>query len=424
MVNSVARNNELVRISAAGTQHFASLPDFSYWFRWSPDGKALRFTLGANNAPNSLWELSSSGGNPHRVLPELTGTINQNGNWTPDGKYYLFNVFRQNRMDLWAVREKGDLFHKVDYRPFPLTSGPMSFEGPQPSLDGKRIYVVGDQLRAELVRYDAKSSQFVPYLGGASITDITFSPDGQWTAYVTYPEGVLWRSRIDGSQKLQLTSNVPKVAAHPRWSPDGKQIVFFGWNSMDTGTSALYVISADGGTPRPLAVAQFSAVFPSWMPDGNSVLFSDSQPGLSSTIKVVDLKTLQVTPLSDKQEFVIPTSSPDGRSIAAASADGQKLMVFDVNARKWSELLKMSVGWTTWSPDGKYLYFDTGLADNPAFYRFRLADRKLERLADLKGFRRVILNWIPWSGITPDGSPLLLRDISSQEVYALDFEAP
>jgi Tol biopolymer transport system component len=241
---------------------------------------------------------------------------------------------------------------------------------------------------------------------------------------VTHPEGVLWRSRIDGSQKLQLTSNVPKVAAHPRWSPDGKQIVFFGWNSTDTGTSALYVISADGGTPRPLAVAQFSAVFPSWMPDGNSVLFSDSQPGLSSTIKVVDLKTLQVTPLSDKQEFVIPTSSPDGRSIAAASADGQKLMVFDVNARKWSELLKMSVGWTTWSPNGKYLYFDTGLADNPAFYRFRRADRKLQRLADLKGFRRVILNWIPWSGITPDGSPLLLRDISSQEVYALDFEAP
>jgi len=420
----IARNNELVRISAAGTQHFASLADFSYWFRWSPDGKALRFTLGANNAPNSLWELSSSGGNPHRVLPELTGTINQNGNWTPDGNYYLFNVFRQNRMDLWAVREKGDLFHKVDYRPFPLTSGPMSFEAPQPSLDGKRIYVVGDQLRAELVRYDAKSSQFVPYLGGASITDITFSPDGQWTAYVTYPEGVLWRSRIDGSQKLQLTSNVPRVAAQPRWSPDGKQIVFFGWNSMDTGTSALYVISADGGTPRPLAVAQFSAVFPSWMPDGNSVLFSDSQPGLSSTIKVVDLKTLQVTPLSDKQEFVIPTTSPDGRSIAAASADGQKLMVFDVKARKWSELLKMSVGWTTWSPDGKYLYFDTGLADSPAFYRFRLADRKLERLADLKGFRRVILNWIPWSGITPDGSPLLLRDISSQEVYALDFEAP
>jgi hypothetical protein len=39
-------------------------------------------------------------------------------------------------MDLWATREKGDLFHKVDHRPVRLTSGPMSFNGPQPSADG------------------------------------------------------------------------------------------------------------------------------------------------------------------------------------------------------------------------------------------------------------------------------------------------
>jgi Tol biopolymer transport system component len=84
----------------------------------------------------------------------------------------------------------------------------------------------------------------------------------------------------------------------------------------------------------------------------------------------------------------------------------------------------MNVGWTSWSRDSKYIYFDSGLTENPAFYRVRVADRKLERIADLKGFRRVVFAWIPWSGVTPDGAPLLLRDISSQEVYALDFESP
>jgi hypothetical protein len=54
----------------------------------------------------------------------------------------------------------------------------------------------------------------------------------------------------------------------------------------------------------------------------------------------------------------------------------------------------------------------------------RVADRKLERLADLMGLHRVVFAWIPWSGVTPDRSPLLPRDISSQEVYALDFETP
>jgi serine/threonine protein kinase len=94
------------------------------------------------------------------------------------------------------------------------------------------------------------------------------------------------------------------------------------------------------------------------------------------------------------------------------------------SAGKWSKLLKTNVGCTNWSADSKYIYFDTGLSENPAFYRVRVADRKLERLDDLKGFRRVVPGWLPWSGVTPDGAPLLLRDISSQEVYALDFEAP
>ena len=81
------------------------------------------------------------------------------------------------------------------------------------------------------------------------------------------------------------------------------------------------------------------------------------------------------------------------------------------------------MGFTDWSRDGKYVYFDTGLSDNPALYRVRVTDRKVERVADLKGVRRTVFAWIPWSGVTPDGSPLVVRDISSQEVYALDFEA-
>ena len=98
-------------------------------------------------------------------------------------------------------------------------------------------------------------------------------------------------------------------------------------------------------------------------------------------------------------------------------------MLFDFSSQKWSEFMKMDVGFTDWSKAGKYLYFDTGLSEDPAVYRVRAADRKL-RVADLKGLRRLVFAWTPWSGVAPDGAPLLLRDISSQEVYALDFEVP
>jgi hypothetical protein len=65
----------------------------------------------------------------------------------------------------------------------------------------------------------------------------------------------------------------------------------------------------------------------------------------------------------------------------------------------------MNVGFTEWSKDGKYIYFDTGLSDDPTMYRVRVADRKLERVASLKGLRRAVMAWTPWSGVTPDGSP-------------------
>ena len=419
----MARSNELLEVSPGGTRRFATLPDYSYWFRWSPDGQVLRFTVSETNGATSMWEVSSSGGTPHRVFPELTGTVHQKGSWTPDGNYFVFQVFRQNTVDLWAIREKGDWFHKVDHRPVRLTSGPMSFNGAQPSADGKKIYAVGNQLRAELVRYDAKSGQFLPYLDGASIGDVSFSRDGQWMAYVTYPENILWRSRVDGTQKLQLTSSVPKYVNTPRWSPDGKQIVFSGNDAEHL--ARLYVISADGGTPRLLAAGELNAVRPSWMADGNSVVFLDTNGGgVNSTVKILNMNTSQVTVVPDSKALFAPVASPDGRYLAGASIDGKALWLFDFNAGKWLELLKADAGSTSWSADSKYVYFDSGLSENPAFYRVRIADRKLERLADLKGFRRVVYGWIPWSGVTPDGAPLLLRDISSQEVYALDFEAP
>ena len=419
----IARNNELLEVSPGNTRRFGPLPDYSYWFRWSPDGRALRFTVSEASGSSSVWELSSSGGNLHRVFPGLIGTIHQKGTWTPDGRYFIFQTLEQNRMDLWAAREQGDWFHKVDHRPVRLTSGPMSFRAPQPSPDGKRIYAVGEQSRSELVRYDAKSGQFLPYLEGAPIGDVSFSRDGNWMAYVTYPDSILWRSRVDGTQKLQLTTAGQGGAFLPSWSPEGKQIIF----SMGESTkrARLNLISADGGTPRVLTGTEFDAVCASWLPDGKSVVFLETRGGPSTSVtKIINIETLQVTEVHDSTGVFDPVASPDGRYIAGPSVNGQKLMLFDFTTQKWSDLLTMNVGWTSWSRDSKYIYFDTGLTENPAFYRVRVADRKLERIADLKGFRRVVFAWIPWSSITPDGAPLLLRDISSQEVYALDLETP
>jgi hypothetical protein len=68
------------------------------------------------------------------------------------------------------------------------------------------------------VRYDPKSKQFAPFLAGISAGELDFSRDGKWITYVSYPEQALWRSRVDGSDRLQLTYP-PVLASLPHWSP-------------------------------------------------------------------------------------------------------------------------------------------------------------------------------------------------------------
>jgi Tol biopolymer transport system component len=342
------------------------------------------------------------------------------GNWTPGGEYFVFTAFDKNRLDLWAVREKGDLLHRVRSEPVQLTAGPLGFDAPQPSLDGKNIFAMGTQSRAELVRYESKSQQFVPYLGGISAGEVHFSPDGKWLSYVSFPEAELWRCRVDGSEKLQIASQ-PMYVNYTAWSPDSSQMAF---STTETGKPAqLYVVSATGGTPTGIFTGHLMIGGLNWAPDGGSIIFQDVAGQAKIILRQIDLKTLQVTDL-EVESLGWPQRSPDGRYLIGTTLDGQRLMLFDFTTKKWSDLLHATNGWTQWSADSKYVYFDSGASADPAIYRVSLATRHLERIASLKDFRRVVQPWASWMGLTPDGSPLVRRDTGSQEVYALDFDVP
>jgi Tol biopolymer transport system component len=113
--------------------------------------------------------------------------------------------------------------------------------------------------------------------------------------------------------------------------------------------------------------------------------------------------------------------SPDGRYIAAHYAG--KMWLYDVTSQKWEELGELSPNYPQWSHDGKYIYFST-LGD-AALFRVRIADRKVEQVASLKDIRRTGsagMGW--WMGLAPDDSPLVLRDIGSVDIYALEWETP
>ena len=224
----------------------------------------------AKTQPPKLWEVAPDGANPHPLLPDWNKPEGECcGVWSADGKYFVFESVRNRVSNIWALREETGLFTGVGLEPAQLTFGPMNFHGPVPAADGSQIFVIGKQQRCELMRYDRNTRQFAPYLSGLSAEGLNFSADGEWITYVTYPEGDLWRSKVDGSQRLQL-SFPPLRARCPRWAPDGKRIVFQGL--VPGNPWKILLVSSEGGNPQQLMSEDCAEGDPAWAPDGNSLV--------------------------------------------------------------------------------------------------------------------------------------------------------
>jgi Tol biopolymer transport system component/DNA-binding winged helix-turn-helix (wHTH) protein len=423
-----SRGGEIIQARSDGAQprKMATVGSQVFSLRLSPDGRKLRFdVVDTRNGSSAIWEMRRDGSDLHPLLPAWHADPQECcGKWTPDGRYFLFQSRREGRINIWALPEKSSWFRKP--KPVQLTNGPLNFWSPIASKDGKRIFIVGAQPRGELSRFDGKSG-FGPDLGGASIRDVSFSRDGKWIAYVSVPENELWKSKVDGSQRRQLTFQ-PMGAGLPRWSPDGTQLVFMG-RTPNSGWCA-YLIASDGTALRPLIPGAEAGYDPGWSPDGKSVVLTLNDAGSPSTmadgpgIAIFDVPSGKLSLLPGAKQMFSPRWSPDGRYIATITDDSQKLMLFDRTNQQWQELVSLPMGYPTWSHDGQYIYFDTTLTEDSNFFRVRISDRKLERLASLKGTRRYWGDLGSWTGLTPDDTPLLIRDVSSQEIYAIDWDTP
>jgi len=192
-----------------------------------------------------------------------------------------------------------------------------------------------------------------------------------------------------------------------------------------------YVISADGGTPQPLIPDQASEEgVPTWSKDGKEVVFGEAlyrRDPSKMRIHLLDLGTHQLSTLPGSEGLWTTRWSSDGQYIAALVVGKQspgcspELRLFDWSTRNWTTLAHIDcMQEPTWSRDGKYIHFHTE-GPNPALYRVRVADRHVERLGNLEEFSQ---NAEPWSGVAPDGSPLVARDIRIEEIYALDADWP
>ena len=385
--------------------------------RWSPQGDVLRMVvMEPSGNGTALWEVRANEWKPYEIIsdrkPKLPVWML---NWSPDGEWLAFSEARTNGRDVWMLRQK-DWWQKAEPHAVQLTSGPLDFDLPTFSRSGKTIYAVGSHQRGELLRYDERQHEFQPYLGGKSVDQLDFTRDGQWVTYVAYPERILWRSRVDGSEALRLTDSSMRVFL-PKWSPDGKWIAFKA-NAGPGMPRQTYMVPATGGLPQMVHGSTSNILGFAWTRDGRGIMVGSAEfDGLG----VIDLRSGNATAVPNSKHMLDPILSPSGRYLISGNSDDNVLDLLDLRTGERRHLVD-NVDYPTWSKDEKFVYFNRFSGWEPAMYRVRVSDQKVEKVFDLKQFSATG-GWSTWSTLAPDGSVLLLRDLGGTDLYAIEWAA-
>ena len=407
----------LIGSDGTGTHKWASLGGVPDSFSWAPDGKTVRYTRN-----RKLWEISSNGTNAHELLRSWAATHGICcGSWSPDGELYIF--LSGSASEIWAIDERHSLLRGYSGEPFQLTSGAIPWMDPAFSKDGKTIFATGITENGQLVRFDGKTNQLQPFLGGMSAEHVTFSRDGKSVAYISYPDAILWRADRDGSHRVQLTDS-SVLARMPAWSPDGSQIVFIG-SSSRRGRAQAYLISSEGGSPKLLMPDEpGQQTDPNWTPDGRQIVFSNSPEvgrDPNSLIRTLDVASGQISTIPGSKGMYSPRWSPDGNFIVADGADASSLHLYNVKTQQWSKIHEGLLGFFRWSRDSKYLYLQKYVEDEAGIYKMPAAGGEEKLVVDLKNVSLAGYYEL-WMELDPTDAPMLMLDKGTNDIYALTLD--
>jgi Tol biopolymer transport system component/DNA-binding winged helix-turn-helix (wHTH) protein len=393
---------------------------------WSPDGQTIRFTVDqGENGTSTIWQVGADGNGAHPLLTGGTQPLNQSaGNWTADGRYFLFSGCVRYECSLWAMRDAWSWFRRSHHAPFPLTSGPDDLHVAIPAQTGSRIFAFSFRSRRELEKIEPRTMHASMLNVDTLAQEASVSSDGQMVVYTDRPDGSLWRSKTDGSQRLKLTS-APLGGLALRWSPKGEQILFTGIRNDQP--RQIYLLSSDGGAMRPVLPKGWEGANADWSPDGYRIAVTMRNPKLHPRYALFTLEptTAVLKELPDSTDYNEPRWSPDGRYIAALDSSNHKLVLFDTQKGKWTTIA--SGGFLEslyWSADSSSIYYQDQLDDQESVFR---ADAETQQVHLVVGFGEILhlsASHCYFSGLGNDGSIYIMLERGLTDIYALDLDLP
>lgn len=423
----VASGNELVIVGADGTDphRLLTVQGLAFWLRWSPDGQRLRFTVrDPKRQTSELWEAAADGSNPHPLFPGWSQPASECcGNWTPDGQYFVFQSSHSDssHSEIWVKRERP--WYLADRAPRQITYGPLDYQAPSTAPGSDRVYFIGATSQYELLRAMPNSSTFTTLDQNLSAALLAqYSPDGQWVAWVNAADNSLWRSRIDGSERIELTT-LPQRIFTMKWSPDDRRLAVMG---LEPGKPwKIYLIDAEGGKLTPVLNEDRNEADPAWSPDGQSIVFGRlpdrMDNGQPKAIYLLNLQTRKLSEIPGSTGLFSPRLSPDGRYIAAMPLDQRALLLFDRTTERWTTLTVQGVGDPTWSHDSRSIYFQDFLAVGKPIYRIVVPAGKPQPVATIDNLRLIAATDYRLIGLAPGDLPVVTARTPAVNLYEVDL---
>ena len=421
----IANGNELTVVAADGSEphRLLTTSGSAFWLRWSPDGRQLRFTLrDPKRQTSELWEVASDGSNPHPLFPGWSQPASECcGSWTSDGDDFVFESWHNGRSEIWVRPERAWMLR--DREPREITNGPLVYQAPIPSPGSHRVYFIGANVQIELLHALPKSSAFIGLghnLSSAALAE--YSRDGKWVAWLNASDGSLWRSRADGSERIELTSP-PLSIFSIKWSPDNKRLALM---AEEPGSPwRIYLIDADGGKPIPVLNEDRNEADPDWSADGQTIVFGRPPDrmdnGQPKAIYLLNLQTRQVTEIPNSRGLFSPRLSPDDRYIVAIRLDQRALLLFDRTQQRWTTLTNHGAGDPTWSHDGSKVYFQDFLETGKPIYRIAVPAGQPEPTATISSLRPIPATDFRLIGLAPGDLPLVSARTSTVNLYMVDL---
>ena len=266
-----------VPVAGGAMTVFTASPTYDGDPQWSPDGKQVSFTSNRRGGTNDIWVMPAGGGEARQLTDWPSNEWG--ARWSPDGSTIAFMSDRDaTQAEVWTIPTAGGEAKRI-------THNNAAADEVRWAPDGRTLFYTGATADGSRQLFRVPATGGAPRAmthaeGGARIGNIAVSPDGAQVAYSYFVSGLAFLEvvpAVGGASRRFASDSTRSYRIQAEWSPDGSRIVASEEN-YETNFFNLMAVSFPQGTARRLTTTTDAFEgYPRWTPDGKTLVFGSGR---------------------------------------------------------------------------------------------------------------------------------------------------